>query len=260
MRGEVVRKLVTRDGPNGRERRYKPAPSTDPQNKELKFRISSYYLGTAVADCIGCNLRCVFCWATDEVRDYSRKTGVFYSPHEVASALMNIAEEKRQRYLRISQGEPTLDPTHLLEVMDGLEEIGRDIPLILETNGMIMGRNKDLSKDLSKYSKQTSKRDPSLHVRVSLKGATRRLFQKLTGGCDGKFYELQFKALENCVDNGISVHAAVMLDFISTTGQVRALRENLASISPELARSLEFERLFLDKEVRGRLASCKVNY
>ena len=259
--GEKVRTRVTRNSPKGRERLYKAAPSSDPRNKDLVFRVANYYLGTAVADCIGCNLRCKYCWAVEKVQDYSiaQRVGKFYSPLDVASALMNVARAYNLKHMRITQGEPTLDQEHLLGVLDELNVLGRDIPFILETNGLILGKDNHLAKDLTRYSGYFIDGLPGLHVRVSLKGATRRLFHEMTGA-DERFHDLQFKALENCMKHEISVHPAIMLDFITSVKQVRNLQRRLQMISPNLVQSLEFERLFLDKEVRNRLDLYKIKY
>lgn len=146
--GSRVRKIVTRDGPNGRERLYEAAPSNDPRNKGRFFRFSNYYLGTSVADVIGCNLACPFCWAIDSHRRYSkiRETGKFYSPAEVAGALIETAKGFNCTYLRITQGGPTLDMEHLVKVIDNLELLESPYVFILETNGLLLGKYRKFAK------------------------------------------------------------------------------------------------------------------
>lgn len=76
-----------------------------------------WYGGCAAADCVGCNLKCVFCWS-GAPRDYPDKIGKFYHPEEVFSKLDQIASRKGYRYVRISGNEPTIGREHLLKVLE----------------------------------------------------------------------------------------------------------------------------------------------
>ncbi|HDD72750.1 MAG TPA: molybdenum cofactor biosynthesis protein MoaA, partial [Candidatus Aenigmarchaeota archaeon] len=82
---EETRKLVAR----GEKRKY------------YRFRAAEFYGGVATADCVGCNLRCVFCWAWNIVNK-PEHTGNFYSPEEVVRKLVTIAEKRDYRKVRIS--------------------------------------------------------------------------------------------------------------------------------------------------------------
>ncbi|MGZ3534395.1 MAG: radical SAM protein, partial [Thermodesulfobacteriota bacterium] len=63
------------------------------QRKYYRFRPAPYYGGIATADCVGCCLRCLFCWSWHVVTQ-PEKAGRFYSPEEVARNLTSMARKK----------------------------------------------------------------------------------------------------------------------------------------------------------------------
>ncbi|HDO19896.1 MAG TPA: radical SAM protein, partial [Thermoplasmatales archaeon] len=138
----------------------------DNRRKYHRFRATHFYSGSATADAVGCNLRCVFCWADKPVREPHRM-GRFYTPQEIAERLVNIASRERFRLVRISGAEPTIGRRHLLSLLGTLE----DYPLtfILETNGILIGYDKNFACELSSFK--------NLHVRVSLKGCSEDEFR-----------------------------------------------------------------------------------
>jgi uncharacterized Fe-S cluster-containing radical SAM superfamily protein len=154
----------------------------DELKKYYRFRPAGFYGGIATADTVGCNLRCKFCWSSQSVWD-AKNTGEFYSPRDVAERLQRIADLKGYHQLRISGGEPTIGRQHLLEV---LEALPRRYAFILETNGLLLGCDKDYVHALSFY--------PQLHVRVCLKGADSEEFSLFTGANQG--FDFQMKALQ----------------------------------------------------------------
>lgn len=156
----------------------------DDLRKYYRFRPSRFYGGISTADCVGCCLRCVFCWAWNVV---SRpvESGKYYHPEEVAEKLSRIAEKKHLRQVRISGNEPTIGWEHLMKVLYLID--GRYL-FILETNGILIGEHEEYAKDLSKFR--------NLHVRVSLKGTCEDEFSRLTGALPEGF-GLQLRALEN---------------------------------------------------------------
>jgi len=188
------------------------------ERKYYRFRPARFYGGIATADCLGCNLRCLFCWSWDKVASPER-FGKLYSPEEVAKNLLSIARKKNFRRLRISGNEPTLCKEHLLRV---LELIPGEYIFILETNGILIGRDPDYATELSRFD--------NLHVRLSLKGASAEEFSKLTGAVPRGF-ELQIRALERLVECGVDAHPACMVSF-SSSGNIAALRERLRRIHP----------------------------
>lgn len=196
--------------------------------KYYRFRGGRWYGGIATADCVGCNLRCVFCWGW-QVRDNPVKAGFLCSPEEVAKKLVEIAERRGYTQVRISGNEPTLCREHLLAVLDSLE--GSGLAFTLETNGILIGHDPSYARNLLKYD--------FIHVRVSLKGTSPREFSKLTGALPEAF-ELQLKALENLLDYGVSAHPAVMLSF-SEHSSAERLKERLAEIDPRLVKEFEGE-------------------
>ena len=168
----------------------------DSLKKYYRFRSAGFYGGIATADTVGCNLRCKFCWSAASVWD-AQNTGKFYSPQEVAQELQSIAILKGYHQLRISGGEPTIGKQHLIEV---LESIDRRFLFILETNGILLGYEKDYVTALSRF--------PHLHVRVCLKGADPEEFTLLTGASSG--FECQMKALQYLQKSQVSFNIAVV--------------------------------------------------
>lgn len=106
--------------------------------KYYRFRPARFYGGIATADCLGCNLRCAFCWAWEQVYRVER-LGEFYEPQAVAESLADIAWNKGFSQVRLSGNEPTLGMPHLLEVLSHLPQ---ELTFILETNGIILGAEK----------------------------------------------------------------------------------------------------------------------
>lgn len=209
--------------------------------KYYRFRGGRWYGGIATADCVGCNLRCVFCWGS-HARDNFAKVGTFFEPEEVYARLVQIAERRGYNLLRISGNEPTLTWQHLLRVLELLEEDGR-FHFVLETNGITLGSDKGKARELSKFSR--------VHVRVSLKGTSEEEFHVLTGARP-EFYAVQLNALKNLLDYGVSCNPAVMLSF-SAPDSVGRLKERLAAIDPVLVREFEEEYVFLYRHVAEQL-------
>lgn len=259
--GEGMRRLVTRQSPNGIERLYKKAPSGDPENVNRIFRRSNYYGGTAVADALGCNLRCVFCWARDNLRDCSGIVGEgnWFSPSEVAKALKDTVEEYGLKYARITEGEPTLDMDHLCCILDNLGRSKAKFKFILETNGLIFGRYPKFVDNIAEYDRDIRKDERFVHVRVSIKGPTPDKFRLLTFA-DSSFHDLQFAAIKNCLDAGLDVHPATMLDFVESKQEIDYLASKLESIGMSLAHDLEWERLFLEDYVMNRLKKYQIPF
>ena len=192
--------IVTRQGPEGLERKY------------TGFYSVPVYRGIATGYAVGCCLRCIYCWSNWS-RDFPEKFGKFCSPKHVAEKLLRAAEEgiKSDRWgrlipkvdkLRISGCEPTIGKEHLLAL---LEHVHRsNFIFILETNGIILGNDRNYVKKLSEFKDK-------IYVRVSFKAATPEGFTLRTGAI-GKYYELPFRALKYLLDEGIHARAAAMTD------------------------------------------------
>lgn len=215
------------------------------KRKYYRFRPAPYYGGIATADCVGCCLRCLFCWSWHIIVQPEKK-GRFYSPEEVTQSLTSIARRKGFERIRISGNEPTLHRAHLLRV---LKLIPGELHFILETNGILIGHDSSYAQDLSRFN--------NLFVRVSLKGACPENFARLTGARPDGF-ELQLKALEHLVGEGVNCFPAVMANF-SSLEEIKRLRQRLKAIRPDFA-DFEEEDLILYPFVEENLRKAGLKY
>lgn len=200
------------------------------KRKYYRFRPAPYYGGIATADCVGCCLRCLFCWSWN-ILVQPEKSGRYYSPEEVARNLTSIVRKKGFQQVRISGNEPTLHRSHLFKV---LELIPEEIRFILETNGILIGHDPSYAKDLSHF--------PNLYVRVSLKGACPEDFTRLTKA-KSEGFEYALKALEYLLKEGVDCFPAVMANF-SSQGELKRLKRRLKEIHPDFE-DFEEEELIL---------------
>jgi len=250
-------KIVTRQGPDGLERKY------------TSFYSVPVYRGIATGYAVGCCLRCIYCWS-DWSRDFPESFGEFYSPKEVAQRLFKAAEDgivysdywrrliPKVSKLRLSGCEPTIGKEHLLSVLEYVE--GSKYPVfILETNGHLFGADRD-------YVKRVAKCASKIYVRVSFKAATPEGFAQRTGAI-GKHYELPFKALKHLLDEGIFARAAAMTDpKIMPQKERKILIEKLGEIDPRYRKgeleeeeidaydtSIQRLKAFTDKEFAKKL-------
>ncbi|MDI6892476.1 MAG: radical SAM protein [Actinomycetota bacterium] len=168
--------------------------------KYTGFYCTGVYGGISTGYTVGCLLRCVFCWVNWS-RDFPEKLGGFFSAEQVFEKLVGNAKRGKVSKLRISGGEPTLGKHHLLSLLDLVSTT--DFLFILETNGLILGQDKDFVENLRKYK--------NIHVRVSLKAGTPEGFQARTGAM-GKFYKLPYQAISNLRQARIPFHVASMSD------------------------------------------------
>ncbi|WP_440059765.1 radical SAM protein [Thermogladius sp. 4427co] len=220
---EEVYKKVARFNKGFEERRY------------YRFRGGKWYGGIATGDVVGCNLRCKFCWSWRY--SYYTDKGEFYNPLQVFEKVYGIAREKGYRYVRLSGGEPTISWRHLIELVKLIDET--DKVFILETNGLLIGRNENYAKELANHA--------NIVVRVSFKGVSPEEFEMLTGA-DRSFFQYQFKALENLLNAGLrpgeDFYPAVMLSFSDQAGYTR-FKSQLAKIHPKLVDSIDEEYVIL---------------
>lgn len=196
------------------------------ERKYYRFRKTKFYGGCATADCLGCNLRCVYCWAQKKVWN-PNKFGEFYTSKEISQKLLNM----KMSLIRISGGEPTLSKNHLLNI---ISLIPKNFLFILETNGVLL--DEYYIKDLSQFE--------NLYVRVSLKGVDEVTFEKITGA-NGKYFNNQMNALKLLNKYKVKSRAAVLINLF-TDDQIQNL-----GIS-----NLEFEHLieypFVIKRLKKR--------
>jgi len=200
------------------------------ERKYYRFRAARFYGGIATADCVGCCLRCAFCWSRAPLTNPER-VGRFYNPEQVFTELNTIAKKHGYSQLRISGNEPTIGRRHLLCLLGLVEKT--DYSFILETNGILLGADPIYAQTLGKFEK--------LHVRVSLKGCDAEQFSQLTGA-EPRAFELQLAALRNLLDAGVGCHAAIMQEF-APKDKLDQLKQRLSAIDRSLAQELEFEYL-----------------
>lgn len=215
-----------------------------PERRYYRFRGGKWYGGIATGDVVGCNLRCKFCWSW-RYSFYTDK-GWFESPLGAFEKMEGIARRNKYKYVRLSGGEPTIGAEHLFELIKLFnEETG--LEFILETNGLLIGRDPALAKRIAGFER--------VAVRVSFKGCNEEEFERLTGA-DRKFYEYQLRALENLINYGLSpcreVYPAVMLSF-STEESYRAFRERLAEVHELLPECIDEEYVILYPHVADLL-------
>jgi uncharacterized Fe-S cluster-containing radical SAM superfamily protein len=92
---------------------------------------------------------------------------------------------------------------------------------------------------------------------VSLKGACPENFARLTGAKPEGF-ELQLKALEHLIEEGVDCFPAVMANF-STSEEIKKLRGRLKEIRPDFA-DFEEEDLILYPFVQENLQKANISF
>ncbi len=148
----------------------------------------------------GCCLQCAFCYI-DDSRDHPEKYGKFYTPDEALEEMLKKANIKGVKRLKLSGGEPTLCYEHLFKILESIQD--KDIILTLETNGILLGYNREYVNLLSKYNQ--------FHIRISLKAGTPKSFSKITGA-EEEFFELPFDAIKFLISTKMSFHVSAMTD------------------------------------------------
>ncbi len=215
--------------------------------KYFRFRGARYYGGIATGDVVGCNLECVYCYVSYPRRN-PRKAGKFYSWSDALKILLRIARQDRFEAVRLSGGEPTLCRKHVLKLLENMPE---EKLFVLETNGILLGHDKKYVGEIGKYD--------NVIVRVSLKGCVKEEFSRITGA-KPVFFNLQFKALENCLNQGVECFPALLLDVVDKSN-LNLLKEKLDEIDKSLWIRMDFsEKLLLYKHVKERLRKAGFHY
>ncbi len=222
-------------------RRLEEIVARDEERKFYRFRAARFYGGIATADCVGCCLRCAFCWSRAPLTN-PEGVGHFYSPQEIFNKLDSIASKHGYSQVRVSGNEPTIGRQHLLKLLELVERTS--YRFILETNGILLGADPSYAQALRKFE--------NLHVRVSLKGCNAEQFSQLTGA-KPRAFELQLTALRNLLDAGVSCHAAIMQEF-APKDKLEQLKQQLSAIDRRLVQELEFEYLIPFPHVIQELA------
>jgi len=209
------------------------------KRKYLRFGTTpDYGTGVATAYGLGCNLRCVFCWA-NETRDNLDMGKDFYSPEEVFANLSEIIRRNPKiDKMRISNCETTIGKEHLLEMAELMEKSEHKL-FIIETNGIILGQDEDFAKELSRFKKS--------YVRVGLRAGTAEEFTRKTGAIPESFM-LPFQAIRYLRENKARFSVAAMSAdprFMTPLERI-SLIVRLGEIDPELVLRLEEEVTYLD--------------
>lgn len=170
------------------------------KRKYTSFYCTGVYGGISTGYSVGCCLRCIFCWV-EFSREFPQRYGQYFSPQEVFEKLIFNAGKAKVKKLRISGGEPTLGKQHLLELLDLVNQT--DFLFILETNGILLGRDLGFVSKFKKYK--------NLYIRVSLKAGTPDGFQQRTGAKQD-FFELPFLGIKNLLNEGLHFRVACMSD------------------------------------------------
>lgn len=208
------------------------------KRKYLRFGTTpDYGTGVATAYGLGCNLRCVFCWA-NETRDNLDLGKDFYSPEEVFAHLSEIIRRNPKiDKMRISNCETTIGKDHLLEIAELMEKSDHKM-FIIETNGIIPGNDESYIKELVKFKKS--------FIRVSLRAGTSEEFCRKTGAVPEAFM-LPFHAIrklhEYKANYGVS---AMSLDprFMGPLERI-SLITRLGEIDPSIVLKMQEEVTFL---------------
>jgi len=216
--------------------------------KYYRFRHDRWYGGIITADCAGCGLTCKFCRVRNEDGREGGGGGELLAPHEIATKILKILQEKGIRQVRFSGGEPTIGRGHLLQILKELRN--KRVRFILETNGILIGEDETYAQELALY--------PFIHVRVSLKGCTEEEFARLTGANPAGF-RLQLAALKNLLQAGVSTHPAVMLSF-SPKEAADHLYNTIWKIDPRMHSEVEREEVILYPHVLARLKQASLHY
>jgi uncharacterized Fe-S cluster-containing radical SAM superfamily protein len=164
--------------------------------KYYRFRKTRFYGGCATADCLGCNLRCAYCWSQNKVWNPD-KFGKYHESKKVAEKLLRM----ESNLVRISGGEPTICKDHLI---DTIKNIPKNKLFILETNGILL--DEDYISRLSNFK--------NIYVRVSLKGVNGESFEKITG-TPSKYFNNQLNALKLLDKYNIENRGAIIIDFFT---------------------------------------------
>lgn len=172
-----------------------------------RFRAARYYGGIATADAIGCCFLCAYCW------NYKRnlkpeRFGKFYSPQQVASNLLRIANKKSFNLFRITGSEPILGETSLKHLVEVIRIVFKERPkskFVLETNGFILGYKTDYINSI---------KFPNLWVRVSIKGVDFDSFELITGA-KKEFFLYPIKTIRELQKEQIKAWPAIMGDLFA---------------------------------------------
>lgn len=172
------------------------------RRKYYRIRYSKQYFGEVTADCLGCLLDCAFCWSYNANRR-AAIIGKFYSPEELLEEISKKMKKHTVR-VRLSGGEPFLNPDHVSRFVKIFFERFPDKLLIIETNGLMIARNPQILRNFRNLE--------NLEIRLSIKACTPEIFEKVTGARSDYFY-YQLRAAELLLESRVNSYIAVVYDF-----------------------------------------------
>ncbi|MGQ9801911.1 MAG: radical SAM protein [Candidatus Saccharicenans sp.] len=216
------------------------------RRKYYRFRAGQFYGGIVTADAVGCSFLCAYCWNYGRNLDPSG-VGTFFSPEEVVDRVLLLARKHRLNQVRISGAEPLLGReslNHLLQILEGLSARAPECRFILETNGLMLGQDREFARSLSRFK--------NLRVRVCLKATDRDRFQLITGAVRDYFFK-PVAALVSLKQYGVKCWPALAADLF-TPEEIRGLQSMLVAqgLSPELEPEELILYPFVEKNLRER--------
>jgi len=177
---------------------------------------------------------------------------VMLSSEDAWSRMVRLARRRKVKQARVSGGEPTIGFGHLIKLIELAIEDG--FGFVLETNGILIGANREYAEKLAGFA------NSGIEVRVSLKGTSPQEFAQLTKAVESAWY-LQLRALGLLVEEGLKpcdeVYAAVMLSFSGEKGLTR-IKRVLSQIHPDLAKCIDPEYVILYPHVREILKKSRL--
>jgi uncharacterized Fe-S cluster-containing radical SAM superfamily protein len=183
-----------------------------------KFRAAPYYGGIATAAAVGCSFLCAYCWNYGRNENPGR-FGQFFSPEDVADALLEISRRRHFHLFRITGSEPILGEVsceHLIRVIEIVLQDNPQARFILETNGLMLGCREELAQRLIFR---------NLLVRIAVKGIDPASFEKITGA-RRDFFIYPLLAIKHLESRGADVWPALMEDLFSEA-EITKLRKTL---------------------------------
>lgn len=140
-------------------------------------------------DLVGCNLQCQFCWnplsnnkALVKSQTCQKDLNFIYE-----KTLSNCSLNQQKTFIRFTGGEPTLQWSELINVFNLFKRnnILANIPILIQTNGIEIGRNNIKLDDLYNIKQR-------FIFEMSFKGTNEREFSLLTQR-EARYYQYQIE-------------------------------------------------------------------
>lgn len=171
-----------------------------------------------IVEYVGCPFLCAYCWNVNRNEKINLIGGTFFTPNEVATKVSLIPHVNEIETFTFSGAEPILGANscrHLLQVIDLIHIHQPKVQFIIETNGLALGLDLDLSKEIAKREE--------IIVRVSIKGTTPEQFEAITGAQKSVF-ELPIKAIVNLTQVGVETSIVIVRDVFKTPELIDELK------------------------------------